>query len=328
MKKYFISGATGFIGSQLALYLAEKGNMVHALFRSEEKAKLLQHKNIKLFKGDILDLDSIQKAVKGCDGVFHVAAFAKVWVPDPSEIYHLNIDGAMNVINASLVAGVKKIVLTSTAGVLGSSDNSELDESAKADKLFIHYEHSKMILEKTVKTLCDSGANIVIVNPSRVYGPGNLSESNGVTRMINSYLEGKWRVIPGNGRSIGNYVFIDDVVKGHVLAMEKGVAGERYILGGENSDYNRFFEILADESGVKHRLFHLPLFVMLSFSWVLMLLARSFKVSPLIIPALVRKFNHNFPLSSRKAEKELGYKPLSLREGIKKTIEWLQKNEK
>jgi len=129
MKNFFISGATGFIGSQLALHLAGKGHIVHALYRSDAKAKILVHPNIKLFKGDILDLESIQKAVAGCEGVFHVAAFASVWVPDPSEIYHLNIDGAMNVIKASLEAGAKKIVLTSTAGVLGNSDNGEMEDS-------------------------------------------------------------------------------------------------------------------------------------------------------------------------------------------------------
>lgn len=325
MKRVFISGATGYIGSQLALYLAEKGTFVHALYRSEKKALILDHPNIKLFKGNILDYESIRNAVKACEGVYHVAAFAKVWIPDSSQIYHLNIDGAMNVIRASLDEGVKKIVVTSTAGVLGSSDDVEIDETANPRELFIHYEHSKLILENSIKTLTGSGANIVIVNPSRVYGPGNLSESNGVTRMIRSYVKGKWRVVPGNGRSIGNYVYIDDVVKGHILAMDKGRPGERYILGGENVSYNRFYEALAEESGIKRRLVHLPLQVLMLFSRIMFFYARFTGKPPKIIPALVRKFNRNFPLSTAKAEDELGYNPISLREGIRKTIVWLGK---
>ena len=325
MKKIFLSGATGYIGNRLAIRLAEEGNIVHALYRTEEKARHLHHSNILLFKGDILDYPLIKSALKGCDEAYHVAAFAKMWSKDPSVFYQLNIEGALNVIRAATEEGVKKLVVTSTAGVLGSSENEIIDENANPDNYFFHYEHSKSILETSIKTLCLLGCQVVIVNPSRVYGPGLLSESNGVTRMISKYLEGKWRFIPGNGKSIGNYVYIDDVVEGHILAMQKGRPGESYILGGENVDYNGFFSLLGKISGKKASLYHLPVGVMMTVAYCMVFFARILNISPLIIPELVRKFTQNFRLSNRKAEEELGYRPVSLAAGMTETIKWLNK---
>lgn len=323
MKKVFISGATGFIGSKLALKLASIGFEVHALYRAGQKAKILNHPNIRLFKGDIMEPSSIEEAVKDCDEIYHVAAYARVWTPDPSSIYRLNIEGALNVFQEGIKAGVKKIVLTSTAGVFGSSGNGVLDESSVTSEYFIHYEHSKAILENVVQTLVKQGANIVIVNPSRVYGPGLLSESNGVTRMIKKYIDGKWRIIPGDGKSIGNYAFIDDVVKGHILAMEKGKSGHRYILGGENASYKFFFETLASVSGIKKNLLKLPVPIMILAARIMLLFAKLFNKSPLIVPSLAKKFSKNFRLDTSRAQKELGLKPISLQKGLEITINWL-----
>ncbi len=324
MKKIFISGATGYIGSKLANRLAEEGHEVHALYRSDKKAGVLKHPGIKLFKGDIMDPKSIDRAISGCSQVYHVAAFARVWTPDLSSIYHLNIDGAVNVISSAHAAGVERIVLTSTAGVLGSSGKDKINENASPDTYFVHYEHSKAILEKIARTFCQAGLDIVIVNPSRVYGPGILSQSNGVTRMIHSYIRGMWRIIPGRGNSIGNYVYIDDVVKGHMLAMEKGKPGERYILGGENVSYNEFFHKLGLNSGRKYRMIRLPYFMMLIFSYLVLFSANIFRFSPMIIPGLVKKYNKDFRLDISRAQKELGYKYLYLEEGFARTIDWLR----
>jgi farnesol dehydrogenase len=121
-------------------------------------------------------------------------------------------------------------------------------------------------------------------------------------------------------------VYIDDVVEGHILAMEKGKVGERYILGGENADYLAFFGILSEVSETKHKMFHLPLLVMMAAAYAMLFFAGVTGKSPMIIPALVRKFHHNFPLNIMKARSELGYEPVSLKEGISKTLQWL-KNE-
>ena len=244
--KIFISGATGFIGSRLCMRLAENGDSVNALYRSLDKTKIIKHPNINLFKGDIMDMNSLERALEGCEQVYHAAAYTRVWQKDHDRIYRLNIEGTLNVIRASVKAGVKKIVVTSTAGVFGSSDTDEVTEKSCPETFFIDYETSKFILEKILEFLADNGTHVVMVNPTRVYGHGPLSESNGVTRMIDRYCRGKWHFIPGNGKSIGNYVYVDDVVEGHLLAMKKGLRGERYILGGENVSYSQFFEILRE----------------------------------------------------------------------------------
>lgn len=320
----FISGATGYIGSKLALRLAEEGHVVHAIYRSISKTEIIQHKNIKLFKADILDVESIEKAMKDCEQVYHMAAFAKVWEKDPSIIYRLNIEGAMNVIKVAIELQVKKIVVTSTAGVFGPSISGKVNEESVPEYYFIDYERSKALLEKILLTISAAGTEIVIVNPSRVYGPGVLSESNGVTRMIMQYIRGKWRFIPGKGKSIGNYVFIDDVVNGHILAMSKGLSGEKYILGGENISYNDFFKLLAELSGKKYRLFKVTLFFMLMVSQIMLFMAKVFGINPPIIPSLVKKFNMNFDVSSDKACRDLSYVPTSLREGFSITLDWIK----
>ena len=324
--KVFVTGATGFIGSRLALRLAGEGMEVHALYRDMGKTSIISHPNLVWFKGDILDPGSLKAAAEGCSGIYHTAAFAKVWHKDPSAIYRLNIEGTMNVILAGIHAGAKRVVCTSTAGVLGpSGPGSVVDEnSPQPENFFTDYEASKSILEKTLKTIQNSGIEIVIVNPTRVYGPGVLSDSNGVTRMMQKYAAGKWHIIPGNGKSIGNYVYVEDVVQGHLLAMENGRAGERYVLGGENLTYDELFGIMAELSGKKYLMFHLPVPIMEFAAGAMLLLAKVTGIPPLIIPGLVRKYYHNWNVSCTKAMRELNYQPVGFKTGAALTLEWLQ----
>lgn len=324
--KIFISGATGFIGSRLAMRLANEGHQVHALYRDESKRVILEHPNIQLFKGDILDFSSLVIPVEGCSQIYHAAAFARVWDKDPTSVYRQNIEGTMNVIRAGIMAGVKRIVCTSTAGVLGPSlPGIMVDENTpRPSKYFIDYECSKKIMEEILSTLSLTGTEIVIVNPSRVFGPEILSDSNGITRMIQRYIKGKWHIIPGNGKSIGNYVYIEDVVTGHIQAMENGKSGERYVLGGTNLTYNEFFNELAELTGKRYFMIHLPVFMMRMISQMMLFTARISGKPPLITPALVRKYNHSWNLSSAKAVKDLNYQPLDFKTGIGRTVKWLE----
>ena len=324
--KVLVTGATGFIGSRLALRLDSEGWVVHALYRDMGKTSIISHPNLVWFKGDILDPASLRAAAEGCSGIYHTAAFAQVWHQDTSAIYSLNIEGTMNVIKAGIQAGAKRIVCTSTAGVLGpSGPGGVVDEnSSQPESFFTDYEASKSILEKTLQTIQNSGIKIVIVNPTRVYGPGVLSDSNGVTRMMQKYVAGKWHIIPGNGKSIGNYVHVDDVVTGHLLAMENGRAGERYVLGGENLTYDELFGIMTELAGKKYLMFHLPVPVMEFVADIMLLLAKVSGIPPLIIPGLVRKYYHNWNVSCEKAMHELGYRPVGFKTGAGLTIEWLR----
>ena len=322
--KIFVSGATGFIGIQLVKRLVEEGHTVHALYRSESKADLIRLPGVRLFNGDILESASLDLALADCEEAYHTAAFAGVRAKDRALVFSLNVDGALNVIESAGKQGVRRLVLTSTAGILGPSLSEALHENSPPPaSFFTDYEASKFRLEQKLLGRREGNPEIIMVNPTRVYGPGYLSESNGVTRMIQQYMKGRWRFIPGNGRSSGNYVHVEDVVSGHLLAMKNGRPGERYVLGGENISYLQFFEYVREASAVKKRLFKIPLWIMLAAAGLMTGFSLVSGRPPLIVPALVRKFNHNWIVSSQKAMLDLGYQPMDARTGIKHTVQWI-----
>jgi nucleoside-diphosphate-sugar epimerase len=323
--KVLVTGATGFLGINLCKELVKKGYIVNALYRSEVKARFLKQKNINLFKGNITDIKSIETAIKGCDYVFHLAAYAEVWAKKKDTFYKINYLGVKNVLDIAEKEGIRKIVVTSTAGVFGPSNNEIINENTtRKVNYFTLYEKTKAESEKLISERAAEGLNAVIVNPTRVYGPGLMSTGNSLSKMIKLYTEGKFRFLPGNGKSIGNYVFIDDVVNGHILALEKGIAGEKYILGGENISYIDFFKVLAEISGKNYILFKFPLYLMLVISFFMLIFAEGFGVKPLITPGWVRKYHYSFSISSEKAREKLGYQITPLKTGIAKTLDFLR----
>lgn len=323
--KYFLTGATGFIGAELAKILLNEGHVVHALVRSPERASHLAHPNLKLFKGEITNPADVDKTMAGCDFVLHLAGYAKPWSKDPNIPYEINVKATEIILEAAFKNQVKKFVYTSTAGTLKPSDTDEVidENSPNPESYLTEYERTKRLAEILCLEYVRKGLDVVIVNPSRVYGPGLLSKSNSVTTIIQQYSKGKWHVLPGNGMDIGNYVFVGDVVAGHLLALKNGQAGERYILGGENSTFSHFFEILTQVTGKKYKLYKLPLWLMMLAAKTMMLASALFGTEPLITPQWVKRYNQNRVISSAKAVKQLNYKITSLDEGIKKTLNWL-----
>jgi nucleoside-diphosphate-sugar epimerase len=325
MNTVLVTGATGFLGKQLAIRLAREGNRVHALYRSEEKIRGWEDPNILFFMGTLGDAGSIERAMKGCRQVFHVAGYASSWAKNSGIFYEENVGGTVNVLESALRQGVEKFVFTSTAGVLGPSGVGINTEDKSYDgRHFTHYDRSKAEAENRVLEYFARGLQAVIVNPTRIYGPGNLSTSNALTRIIGRYLEGRWRIIPGDGSIIGNYVFIEDAVSCHILAMEKGRPGERYLAGGSNLTFNEFFEYLARISGIRRKLFRMPTGLMMFVAWAFGGLAHLTGLDPPITPAFVRRYRQNWVVSTAKAERELGYRPHSFEEGLGKTITWIR----
>lgn len=323
---YFITGATGFIGANLSLNLANSGHEVHALCRSETKAKMLSHQNIKIIQGDLMDSASLEMGMKNCAYVFHLAAFAKVWSKDPSMFTKINVEGTTNVLEAARKTNIQRVVVTSTAGIFGPSFGSPVHEQTERKiDFFNEYEETKWMAEEEVMRYVQEGMEIILVYPTRVYGPGQMSASNSVTKLIQMYAQGKWRFNPGNGKSVGNYVYIDDVISGHLLAMYSGAPGEKYILGGENASYNDLFDTLAQATGKKLSLFKIPLYLMWFFAWIQLMMAKLFGRPPLITPKWIRKYHYDTLVSSDKAIQQLNYKITSLKQGIEKTLQWLQK---
>lgn len=325
--KIFITGATGYIGNNLAKRLAEEGHTIHALNRSVHKAALLQHENIKLFEGDITDAISVKNAMAGCEQVYHLAAYARVWAKDAATYYKLNVEGTVHVLDVARQLGISDIVATSTAGVLGPSATRPVKEDDKriGDTLN-EYEATKTEAEAVCRDYSNKyGMRIVIVNPPRVYGPGIESESNAVTKLVRLYINGKWKIMPGDGMRVGSYVHVDDVVNGHILAMRKGRGGERYILSGVNASYNEFFDVLAKVSGKKSTLYRLPVWAMLLAGYGMMGYTNLTGKPPLLTPKWIRKYLYDWSLSCEKAQQELGYTYRSLEEGLKDTVDWVRK---
>jgi NAD+-dependent farnesol dehydrogenase len=325
----FLTGATGYIGQHVALALAEAGHQVRALVRSPEKAGLIAHPNVTHVKGDLEDLSALVTGMADCEAVFHLAAYARVWAPDPATYRRINASGTENVLEAAVQNQVKRVVVTSSAGVFGPSGEDPVSEaSQRKTPFFNEYERTKHISEGICQAYARKGLEVVVVSPSRVYGPGLGSESNPVTRMIDLYVHGSWRWIPGDGQGKGNYVFIDDVVNGHLLAYERGKPGEIYLLGGENVSYATFFQKVRKISGVHKKFIHVPLSFLLVLGNLMLTWTKITGRAPLVTPAWVRKYLYHWEISSQKAITELGYSITPLGEGIALTIDWLKKNDR
>lgn len=320
----FVTGITGYIGEKLALTLAEEGHRIHALVRTPSKVRV-HHPNIKVFVGELSDKESIVRAAENCEVMFHLAAFARVWDRHPEKYFEENVQGTRNILDIALRTNVRKFVFTSTAGVIGPSGDQPADEETirKVD-FFNEYESSKALAETAVQDFVRKGLHAVIVSPPRVYGPGRMTQSNAVSLLVKKYISGKWRLMPGDGNTTGSYAYIDDIVRGHILAMEKGRAGEKYILGGVNVTYKELFDTIQKISKTNYKLFRLPFFMVQMFANSQLLMASLFHIQPLVTPKWSRKYMYNWSLSSEKARVELGYRITPLKEGLTKTIDWLK----
>jgi len=250
--KIFITGATGYVGNNLAHTLAGMGNEVHVIVRTDSAKELLRHSNISIFKGDILDKKSLLIAMKGCQQVYHTAAKVGVSTRDYSAFYDVNVEGTRNVLDAALQTGIEKFVFTSTCGVIGPSVTEPLTEKdPRITALEIDYDLSKKMGEDLVIQYGKKGLNSVIVCPSKIYGPGNISHSLTANAVMDKFLKKRIVLIPSPGTYKVCFAFIDDIINGHLLAMEKGKSGEKYILGGINISYQDFFDRLRTLSSCK-----------------------------------------------------------------------------
>lgn len=326
--KYFVSGSNGYIGSWLVKALRDGGHEVHALVREPSRARHIESLGAKLFKGDVLDPQSIRNAMEGTDGAFHMAAFAKVWAKDPKTFFDMNVVATNHILDAAKALGVKRTVVTSTAGVFGASLYGTINENSSRDlDFFNEYESSKALSESKIKDYVIDGLDVVIVSPTRVYGPYLQGNPESVTLLIDKFVNGSWRFIPGDGSKIGNYVYVDDVVNGHLLAMEKGRKGHTYILGGTNHDYNEFFDTLKQVSGVRRRMIHMPIGIQMMFSRI-QLLKTKFGGEPLITPKWIAKGKYDWKVDPSKAVKELGLTITPLEKGLSLTTQWAKSRKK
>ena len=323
--RVFITGGTGFIGARLTEKLISENHRVTLLVRNP-LVNQSPGEGLTFIRGDIFDKAALRKGMDKCDWVFHMAAFTKPWAEDPSIVSRTNVTGTVNVLEAAVDCKVSKVVITSTGGTMGySRDGKPVDESANPDPEYnTMYEKTKAEAERIAIDFSEKGLDLVIVNPTRVYGPGKLTKSNSLTKIIKLYISGLWRIMPGDGETIGNYVFIDDVVEGHILAAKYGRSGQRYILGGENLSFGEIFTIFGEVGGRKRMILGLSFNFMKGIIKLAMLFSKISGVPPVITTDWLDKYMNNWTMSSKKAEKELGYKITTFRAGVSKTMEWIK----
>jgi nucleoside-diphosphate-sugar epimerase len=314
--KYFITGATGFIGGQLARQLREAGHEVTAVARSPAKAQELVQLGVTLHQGDVTEKESMRKPMTGVDGVFHVAGWYKVGVRDKSQAYAINVEGTRNVLELMKELNIPKGVYTSTLAVNSDTHGVEADENYHfTGKHLSLYDQTKAEAHELALKMIQDGLPLVIVQPGLVYGPGDTSS---VRASLIQYLKKQLPVMPA--QTSFSWAHVDDVARAHWLAMEKGKTGESYNICGPTHKFTDALELAKEVSGVR-----LPMAapapmlkamsVMMSVFDRFIPLPESYTGEGLRIIA-----GRTYIGSNTKAKRELGYDPRPLREGFAETV--------
>lgn len=323
--KALLTGATGYIGHQLALELAKRNFIVHALVRDMDSNKIPKHDNIIPFKGNICDLKSIKKAVTDCDYVFHAAAFTDLKCNKIGNFYRTNVLGTTNVLQASLDEQIKKVIYTSTLSVFGSAlfNVPITEEQPRLTSYSNDYELTKKMSEEAVLKFVKKGLPCTILNVTRVYGPGLKTFSNGVNTIISKIMRDKTLYVPSKLEVEANYVYIDDVVNAELLAAEKGKSGEKYIIGGENIDYKGLFQKIKTLSKSNISIIKVNYNFIRNVIGFISNLNNLLGFNPPLTPKVLDSLFTNRSATSEKAISSLNYRITPLNRGLAQTIKHL-----
>ncbi|HUR44446.1 MAG TPA: hopanoid-associated sugar epimerase [Candidatus Saccharimonadales bacterium] len=327
----FVTGASGFIGSNLAHELAARGHQVRALLRPESDRSGLQGTSFEAVPGDVSDRAALTKAMRDCDWCFHVAASYHLWLPDYAPMYKANVDGTRNVIEAAVASGCSRIVYTSTVGCIGLPKSVEgkitpTDESTPVSEgqMSNHYKLSKWKAEVVARELAGKGAPVVIVNPSAPVGPRDVKPTP-TGKVIVDFMN---REMPGYLDTGLNWVHVRDVAIGHILAAEKGRIGERYILGNADGNWTmaEAFKVLQELTGVPAPKMKVPYAVALMAAHVDETISKLTGKAPKAPLAGVRMAKYKMFFNPAKAIQELGLPQTPPRQALLDAVEWFQKN--
>jgi len=323
--KIFVTGSTGFIGEALTRKLIAQGNEVRLLIRNRDNTIEKDFPESHAVMGDLSDVEKLRKGMKGCHQVYHLAALAKHWAKNPEDFYQSNTLGTQNLLEAALLANIERVVHTSTVMVIGPMDENIGTESTPYPSQYhSHYQRTKADAEKKVKIFLEKGLKVITACPSLVYGPGKVVRRNSFNAFLHDFIKGKPVFVPGDGSQAVNCVYLEDVVNGLLLCMERGRIGDRYILGGENIHIKDLVHLVKRTAEINPWIFHIPI----GLAKIIGLFdeARAFltRTTPRITWESVEVYRHSWVYSSEKAMEELGYNPRSLEEGIALTCRWLQ----
>jgi len=312
--KYFVTGATGFVGNVLAKQLRAAGHEVHASVRNPEKANDLAALGVKLFKGDVTDKESMRSAMQGVDGVYHVAGWYKIGVKDKSDGERVNIQGTRNVLELMQELKIPKGVYTSSLVVNSDTKGEMKDESYHfTGQHLSEYDRTKAVAHEVAKEFIANGLPLVIVIPGLIYGPGDTSE---LRTNILDFLNQKLPGLPTHTTFC--WAHVDDIIQGHILAMEKGRIGESYIIAGEPYKMTDAFQLASQITGkrapgvVSHKVMKALSVIVKPFDNFLPPTYTSEGLREIAGPTYLG--------DNSKAKRELGYNPRPFREGWGKTL--------
>jgi dihydroflavonol-4-reductase len=324
--KAFVTGATGFLGSHVARVLADQGADLRLLARPTSNLKNLEGLKAETATGDLRDAPSLEKAMSGCDTVFHVAADYRLWVRDPNEMYRSNVGGTRALLEAARKNGVGRVVYTSSVATVGfTSDGRPADEDSTVSlaDMIGHYKRSKFMAEQVALEAGRAGMLVVTVNPTTPIGEQDVKPTP-TGRIVVDFLKRKFPAYVETGL---NLVDVRECARGHVAALEKGRTGERYILGGEDLTLKQILDKLGQITGLPSPKIKLPYIFAFAAGIVdEAVTGLVLRREPRATVDTVRMGKKKMFASSAKAERELGWKIVPIDSALRRAVEWFRAN--
>lgn len=322
-KTAFVTGGTGFIGANLVRLLLQEGYKVKALVRPTSKLDNLQNLDIEIVKGDLNDPDLGDKMV-GCEVLFHVAALYSLWQSDKEPLYQQNVLGTKNILAAARKAKIDRTVYTSSVAAIGVKEGGIADETYQSpvEKLIGEYKKSKFWAEQEAQKAVKLGQDVVIVNPSSPIGPWDIKPTP-TGDIILKFLRRQMPFYIDTGL---NFIDVRDVAQGHLLALEKGRMGDRYILGNQNLTLKQFLDQLSEITGIPAPQSTLPSFIPLTVAWIDEYVLAPLGKPPFVALDGVRMSEQKMYYDASKAVRELGLPQTPIPTALKNAVNWFSKN--
>ena len=322
--KTLVTGATGFLGSALVRELLNDGRDVRIIARPNADLRNVSDLDLETVNGDLLDEDSLKSAIKGCDTIYHAAAYYSFWDKNKNLIFDINVGGTRSLLQAALDLGVKKVVYTSTVGCLGlNQDGTPANEDTPHDPqtLCNDYKLSKFQAEQTANDFFAKGLPIVIVNPSTPIGPRDIKPTP-TGKIILDFLNRKTPAYVDTGL---NLIDVRDCARGHILAEQKGKVGERYILGNKNFSLKEIFLLLEKITGLKAPTVKMPYWVAYAAGWSCEVASNYITGKPPAVPlGGVKMAKYFMYFDPSKAVNELGLPQNSIENALEEAVNWFR----